>query len=89
LFSDPQPALLRALVFGAFFFQIVHTTRINYLLHIKQAWAFIPQPLSALLFLTYCLLWLLNDSFWARQETEASNQKSGVRRQNRNGTEPA
>jgi hypothetical protein len=61
---DRQPGLLRALVFGAFFFQIVHTARINYLLHIKHEWVFIPQPLSALLFLAYCLLWLLNDSFW-------------------------
>lgn len=63
-FRDQQPMLLRALVFGAYFFTIVHTTRINYLLHIKNEWVFIPQPLSALLFLAYSLLWLLNDSFW-------------------------
>jgi hypothetical protein len=61
---DRQPLLLRALVFGAFLFQMVHTTRINYLLHTKQEWVFIPQPLSALLFLAYSLLWLLDDSFW-------------------------
>ena len=61
---DRQPLLLRALVSGAFLFQMVHTTRINYLLHNKQEWVFIPQPLSALLFLAYSLLWLLDDSFW-------------------------
>jgi len=64
-FHDRQSLSLRALVFGAFFLQMLHTTRISNLLHTKQAWAFIPQPLSALLFAAYCLLWLLNDSFWA------------------------
>jgi hypothetical protein len=63
-FRDQQPMLLRTMVFGAFLFQLVHTTRIDYLLHNKYEWAFIPQPLSALLFLVYCLLWLLNESFW-------------------------
>jgi hypothetical protein len=63
-FCDQQPMLLRVLVFGAFFFNIVHTTRFNHLLHIKHEWVFIPLPLSALLFLAYSLLWLLNDYFW-------------------------
>jgi hypothetical protein len=63
-FSDRQPILLRATVFVAFLFQLIHTTRISYLLHNKHEWVFIPQPLSALLFLAYCLLWLLNASFW-------------------------
>jgi glycosyl transferase family 87 len=78
-FHDRQSLSLRAFAFGAFFFQMVHTTRINYLLHAKQAWVFIPQPLSALLFLAYCLLWLLNGSFWATRKAEKSevrNQKS-------------
>jgi hypothetical protein len=66
---DRQPLLLRVLVFAAFLLQMVHTTRINYLLHNKQEWVFIPQPLSALLFLTYSLLWLLNDSFWTDKTT--------------------
>jgi hypothetical protein len=61
---DRQPLLLRALVFAAFLFQMLHTSRISYLLHNKQEWVFIPQPLSALLFLAYSLLWLLDDSFW-------------------------
>jgi hypothetical protein len=80
-FRDQQPTLLRALVFGAFFFQIVHTTRINYLLHIKQEWVFIPQPLSALLFLAYCLLWLLNDSFWTskgQREDRSQNREAEI-----------
>lgn len=72
-FHDHQSLSLRALVSGAFILQMLHTTRINCLLHVKQAWVFIPQPLSALLFATYCLLWLLNDSFWTtkRQKSES------------------
>jgi Glycosyltransferase family 87 len=75
-FHDRQPILLRLVISGAFFFQVVHTTRINYLLHNKHDWVFIPLPLSALLFLVYCLIWLLNDLFWKRI------QNSGVRIQN-------
>jgi hypothetical protein len=63
-FHDRQPVLLRTIVLGAFFFQLVHASRINYLVHNKSEWVFVPQPLSALLFLVYCLLWLLDDSFW-------------------------
>jgi Glycosyltransferase family 87 len=66
---DRQPLLLRSLVSGAFLFQMVHTARINYLLHNKQEWVFIPQPLSALLFLAYSLLWLLDDSLWPEKTT--------------------
>jgi hypothetical protein len=67
-FHDRPPLSHRLLVFGAFLLQMVHTARINYLFHAKQEWVFIPQPLSALLFLAYCLLWLLNDSFWATEK---------------------
>ncbi|MBV8273654.1 MAG: hypothetical protein JO170_00125 [Verrucomicrobia bacterium] len=74
-FHDRQSLALRALVSGAFILQMLHTTRINYLLHVKQAWVFIPQPLSAILFATYCLLWLLNDSFWPTEKAEVRNQE--------------
>jgi hypothetical protein len=76
-FDDCQSLPLRAFAFGAFFFQMVHATRVNYLLHAKQAWVFSPQPLSALLFLAYCLLWLLNGSFWATRKTEKSEHTVG------------
>jgi hypothetical protein len=79
-FRDPQPLLLRAIVGAAFFFQVVHTTRINYLLHEKHVWVFIPLPLSALLFLAYCLLWLLNDSFWIQRGEETTVSPVSVSR---------
>ena len=74
-FQDRQSLSLRALVSGAFILQMLHTTRINCLLHVKQAWVFIPQPLSAILFATYCLLWLSNDSFWTTKKAEVRNQE--------------
>jgi hypothetical protein len=57
-FRDKQPLLLRTTIFAAAFFQALHMTRFDHFLHNKHAWVFIPQPLSALLFLAYCLLWL-------------------------------
>ncbi len=65
-FRDQQSLLLRILIAGAFFFQLLHTTRFNYFFHDKHAWVFIPLPLSALLFLAYCLLWLRDESLWTR-----------------------
>jgi hypothetical protein len=49
------------------------------LLHEKHAWVFIPLPLSALLFLVYCLLWLLNDSFWIPQGKGTTGPPVSVR----------
>jgi hypothetical protein len=64
---DQQPLLLRTMIFAAFLFQLIHTARIDHLFHNKHEWVFIPQPLSALLFLIYCLLWLPNDPIWAKK----------------------
>jgi hypothetical protein len=64
---DHQPLLLRATVSAAFFFQLVHIARIDHLFHNKHEWVLILQPLSALLFLFYCLLWLPNDSIGAKK----------------------
>ncbi|MBV9644002.1 MAG: DUF2029 domain-containing protein [Verrucomicrobia bacterium] len=77
-FRDRQPMLLRLVVFGAFFFQLVHASRIHYLMHNKNEWVFIPQPLSALLFLVYCLFWLLDDSFWPCNASPDAHRLSKV-----------
>jgi hypothetical protein len=64
-FHERQPTVFCALLALAFALQLVsHASRALYLLHFKQRWVFSAQPLSALLFLGYCALWLLNDSFW-------------------------
>jgi hypothetical protein len=39
----------------------------------------IPLPLSALLFLVYCLLWLLNDSFWIQRGKKSAESQVRVR----------
>ena len=57
-FRDRQSLLLRTTIFAAAFFQAVHMSRFDHFLHNKHTWVFIPQPLSALLFLAYCILWL-------------------------------
>ena len=63
--NERYPVWLQALVSAAFILQFInHNTRTSYLFHIKQPWIFSAQPISALLFLSYCLLWLLNDAFW-------------------------
>jgi hypothetical protein len=64
-FHERQPTLLRGLLSLAFILQLInHDSRTLYLFHFKQRWVFSAQPLSALLFLGYCVYWLLNDSFW-------------------------
>jgi hypothetical protein len=68
---DPQSVLLRTLVFTASFLQVLHWTRIDHHFHNKHEWVFIPLPLSALLFLGYCLLW-----FWLGQSSSSSSSFS-------------
>jgi len=63
-FNACQPAWLCAWVSAAFALQLLAVTRASFLPHFKPFWALSIQPLSALLFLGYCLFWLLNDSFW-------------------------
>jgi hypothetical protein len=64
-FHERQPAVFCALLGLAFALQFVSpASRALYLLHFTKCWVFSAQPLSALLFLSYSALWLLNDSFW-------------------------
>jgi Glycosyltransferase family 87 len=80
-FRDQQPKVLRTMIFGAFLFQLIHMTRINSLLNEKHVWVFIPLPLSALLFLVYCLLWLPNDTYWTAGSASASEEEEVVIRE--------
>jgi hypothetical protein len=63
-YNTRQPVRLRALVSAAFALQLLAVTRASFLPHFKPFWALSIQPFSALVFLAYCLLWLLNDSLW-------------------------
>jgi hypothetical protein len=63
-YNARQPVWLRALVSAAFALQLLAVTRASFLPHFKPFWALSIQPFSALVFLAYCLFWLLNDSLW-------------------------
>jgi uncharacterized membrane protein (Fun14 family) len=64
-FHERQPNVLRAILSFAFALQLInHDSRTLYLFHFRQRWLFAAQPFSALLFLGYCVFWLLNDFFW-------------------------
>jgi hypothetical protein len=63
-FNARQPAWLRVWISAAFALQLLAATRASFLPHFKPFWALSIQPFSALLFLGYCLFWLLNDSLW-------------------------
>jgi hypothetical protein len=77
-FHERQSTVLRALLSLAFALQLInHDSRTLYLFHFKQRWVFSAQPLSALLFLGYCVFWLLNDSFWPEERSVSS---TGTRR---------
>jgi Glycosyltransferase family 87 len=63
-FDAHQPASFRALVFAAFILQLLAATRGSFLPHLKPFWALSLQPVSAVVFLVYTLLWLFKDSLW-------------------------
>ena len=64
-FHERQSSVLCALLSIAYLLQLVnHDSRTLYFFHFGQRWVFSAQPLSALLFLGYCVFWFLNDSFW-------------------------
>lgn len=63
-FNARQPAWLCAWVSAAFALQLLAVTRASFLPHFKPFWALSILPLSALLFLSYCLFWLFSDSLW-------------------------
>jgi hypothetical protein len=63
-YNARQPRWLRALVSAAFALQLLAVARASFLPHFKPFWALSIQPFSALVFLAYCLFWLLNDSLW-------------------------
>jgi hypothetical protein len=64
-FNARQSAWLRAWVSVAFALQLSAVARASFMPHLKPFWALSIQPLSALVFLGYCLFWLCDDSLWA------------------------
>ncbi len=71
-FSAYQPAWLRAWVVAAFALQLLAVMRSSFMPHCKTFLALSIQPLSALVFLGYCLFWLLNDSLWTPRRASSN-----------------
>lgn len=72
-YDERQPTVLCALLSLAFAIQLInHDSRTLYLFHFTLRWVFSAQPVSAFIFLGYCVYWLLNDSFWAEERRAAS-----------------
>jgi glycosyl transferase family 87 len=67
-FGARQPARLCALVSAAFILQFLAVTRASFLPHFKSFLALSIQPISALVFLVYTLLWLFDNSLWAERD---------------------
>jgi hypothetical protein len=44
--------------------QLLAVARASFLPHFKPFWILASLPVSALLFLVYCLAWLFNDAVW-------------------------
>jgi Glycosyltransferase family 87 len=64
-YHERQSTVICALLSLAFAIQLInHDSRTLYLFHFTQRWVFSAQPVSAILFLSYCVYWLLNGSFW-------------------------
>jgi Glycosyltransferase family 87 len=79
-YHERQSALLCALLSLAFAIQLInHDSRTLYLFHFTQRWVFSAQPVSAFLFLSYCVYWLLNGSFWPANAVEPEEDRLALR----------
>jgi len=59
-----KPVWLRVCVSCAFILLLLALARSAFAPHLKEPWILAAQPLGALIFLVYCLGWLLDDSQW-------------------------
>jgi hypothetical protein len=64
MFSDSSSIWLKGWVLAAFILQLFAVARTSFVTGFKPLWIFSAQPLSALLFLGACLVWLVNDAYW-------------------------
>jgi hypothetical protein len=55
---------IRFWVLASVALQFLAVARASFSPHFKPFWILAAQPISALLFLIYCLTWLLNNAFW-------------------------
>ncbi|MGA8659104.1 MAG: glycosyltransferase family 87 protein [Chthoniobacterales bacterium] len=61
---EPRPVWLRACVGCAFALLLLAVARSMFAPGFKELWVLAAQPVAAVIFLVYCLWWLLDDSQW-------------------------
>ena len=64
VFTESGSTGLKLWVSSAFILQLIAVAKASLLPRFTPVWIFSPQPVSALLFLGACLVWLLDDSYW-------------------------
>jgi hypothetical protein len=69
-----QSFRIRIWVLASLALQFLAVARASFMPHFKPFWILATLPISALLFLIYCMLWLFNNAFWP--ETEASGRNA-------------
>jgi hypothetical protein len=68
-----QPFRIRIWVLASLALQFLAVARASFMPHYKPFWILATLPISALLFLIYCMLWLFNNAFWP--ETGGMSQR--------------
>jgi len=71
VFTETRSTWLQVWVLAAFSLQLIAMARTSFLPGFKPLWILSAQPLSALLFLGACLVWLLNDAYWRDKLAES------------------
>ena len=71
VFTETRSTWLQVWVLAAFSLQLIAMARTSFLPGFKSLWILSAQPLSALLFLGACLVWLLNDAYWRDKLAES------------------
>jgi Glycosyltransferase family 87 len=71
VFTETRSTWLQVWVLAAFSLQLIAMARTSFLPGFKPLWILSAQPLSALLFLGACLVWLLNDAYWRDKFAES------------------
>jgi hypothetical protein len=74
-----QAFWIRFWVLASVALQFLAVARASFLPHFKPFWILAAQPISALLFLIYCLVWPLNNAFWpARSKTSLARKNHAL-----------
>jgi glycosyl transferase family 87 len=71
-----QAFWIRVWVLASVALQFLAVARASFLPHFKPFWILATLPISALLFLIYCIVWLFNNAFWPAQAGSLQSKKN-------------